>query len=227
MDSVPVLTHRSAPARPRGFTLVEMLVVLAIITVITMIVVTGQSNYNKTLLLTDTSYSVALSARQAQSFGLGSRKYGSVQNPGYGLHFSNATPASYTVFADIANTLAAPANCPIGTPGTPEQKPGNCRYDTTDGVVNTYTFSRGFTVKQFCGKTGLTRYCSTDAAPLTTLDMVFTRPNTSTTISGLVNGSILTSFSCAEITLTDQSKQATRTVRISSLGEISVNQSCP
>lgn len=219
--------HSSAPKRPRGFTLVEMLVVLAIIAIITMIVVTGQSGYNKTLILTDTTYSVALSARQAQSYGLGSRKYGSVQNPGYGLHFSSATPKSYLVFADITNALAAPANCPVGVAGTPEQKPGNCRYDATDGTINTYTFDRGFTISKFCGKTGLTRYCSTDAAPLTTLDMVFTRPNTSTTISGLVNGSILTSFSCAEVTLTDQTKQATRTLRISSLGEISVNQSCP
>lgn len=214
-------------ARRRGFTLVEMLVVLAIITIITTIVISGQSNYNKTLLLTDTSYTVALSARQAQTYGLGSRKFGSVQNPGYGLHFSSATPSSYNVFADTANTLSAPSNCPLGTAGTPEQKPGNCRYDTSDGIVNTYTFSRGFTVSKFCGKTGATRYCSTDAAPLTTLDLVFTRPNTSTTISGLLNGSILTSFSCAEITLADQTKQATRTIRISSLGEIAINQTCP
>lgn len=214
--------------RSRGFTLVEMLVVLAIITVITTIVVTGQSNYNKTLLLTDTSYTVALSARQAQSYGLGSRKFGSVQNSGYGLHFSRVTPNSYIVFADTAKTLQPVApNCPTGTIGTPEEKPGNCRYDTTDGTVNTYTFGRGFTVKQFCGKSGLTKYCSTDAVPLTTLDMVFTRPNTSTTISGLLNGSILTSFSCAEVTLTDASGQATRSIRISSLGEISVNQTCP
>lgn len=213
--------------RSRGFTLVEMLVVLAIIAVITTIVITGQSNYNKTLLLTDTTYGVALSARQAQFYGLASRKYGSVQNPGYGVHFTSATPNSYTVFADTFNTLSAPSNCPLGAAGTPEQKPGNCRFDTTDGVVNTYTFERGFKVKQFCGKTGLTRYCSTDNAPLTTLDMVFTRPNTSTTISGLVNGSILTSFSCAEVTISDQSGQATRSIRLSSLGEISINQTCP
>ena len=205
----------------------EMLVVLAIIAIITVIVVTGQSNYNKTLLLTDTTYGVALSARQAQSFGLASRKYGSVQNPGYGLHFVSGAPGSYTVFADTVNTLPAPGNCPLGVAGTPEQKPGNCRFDAADGVVNTYTFSRGFTVSQFCGKVGLTKYCSTGSGHLTTLDLVFTRPNTSTTLSGLVNGSVLTSFSCAEVTLADASGQATRTIRFSSIGEISINQSCP
>jgi prepilin-type N-terminal cleavage/methylation domain-containing protein len=226
MESAPVLISSIAPVRKRGFTLVEMLVVLAIIAVLTTIVVTGQSNYNKTLLLTDTSYTVALSARQAQSYGLASRKYGNVQNAGYGLHFSNAMPGSYLFFADTTNALSAPSNCPLGTPGTLEEKPGNCRFDSADGVVNTYAFSRGFTVKQFCGKAGLTRYCSTDSAPLTTLDLVFTRPNTSTTVSGLVNGSILTSFSCAEVTLADQSGEESRTIRFSALGEISVNQSC-
>jgi prepilin-type N-terminal cleavage/methylation domain-containing protein len=226
--------HPSAPSRRRGFTLVEMLVVLAIIAIITTIVVTGQSNYNKTLLLTDTSYTVALSARQAQSYGLASRKYGSVQNSGYGLHFSNATPGSYLFFADTVNSLAAPAACPnamfnatLPANSPSLRKPGNCRYDQADGVVNTFAFSRGFNIKQFCGKVGLTRYCSTDAGPLTSLDLVFTRPNTSTTISGLVNGSILTSFSCAEVTLADASGVSTRTIRFSSLGEVSVNQSCP
>lgn len=210
-----------------GFTLVEMLVVLFIITVITAVVINGQSNYNKSLLLTDTTYGVALSGREAQSFGLASRKFGNVQNPGYGLHFSSATPGMYTLFADTANTLTPPANCPLGTPGTPEQKPGNCRFDAADGVVSSYAFSRGFTVSKLCGKTGLTRYCSTDAAPLSTLDLVFTRPNTSTTISGLVNGSALTTFDCAEITISDPLKQATRTIRVSSIGEISINQVCP
>lgn len=219
--------RRILPGR-RGFTLVEMLVVLFIIAVITAVIINGQSNYNKSLLLTDTTYGIALSAREAQSFGIASRKFGNVQNPGYGLDFNSATPSVYTLFADTNNALAAPANCPLGTPGTPEQKPGNCRYDQGgDGVVSSYTLSRGFTISKFCGKVGLTRYCSTDSSPLTTLDMVFTRPNTTTTISGLVNGASLTSFDCAEITVSDPLKQATRTIRISASGEISVNQVCP
>lgn len=224
MESAPVL---STPVSRRGFTLVEMLVVLSIIALITAVVVTGQSNYNKTLILTDTTYGVALSAREAQSFGLASRKYGSVQNPGYGLHFSTGSIGSYTLFADTDNGLTPPANCPLGAPNTPEAKPGNCRFEGSDGVVNTSTFDRGFTVSRICGKTSsLTRYCS-DAGGLTTLDVVFTRPNTSATISGLINGSTLLSFTCAEVTISDATKQASRTVRLSSIGEISVNQTCP
>lgn len=209
-----------------------MLVVLAIISVLTTVTILGQSTFNKTLLLTETAYTMAFSARQAQSYGLSSRKFGaSTNNPGYGLHFSRATLGQYSMFADTANTLAIPATCSTGTAGTPSAKPGNCRYDATDGTVNTYTFSRGFTIQKFCGKvTGQTENCSTDSSsPLTDLDMVFARPNTSTFISGNLNGTSLTQFGCAVITLTDQSGQGTRTIRISSLGEISVGQSlsCP
>jgi prepilin-type N-terminal cleavage/methylation domain-containing protein len=229
MESTAVITASPSKCTSRGFTLVEMVVVLAIIAIITVIAVTGQSTFNRTLLLTDTVYSVAFSAREAQSFGLGSRNYGNVTNPGYGLHFSSATPNTYTLFADTSNLLPAPTNppCPMGTVGRPDEKHGNCRFEAQDGTVSAYTFSRGFKIQRFCGKAGLTRYCSTDAAPLTTLDTVFTRPNTSATISGLVNGVSLTSFTCAEVTISDATGQASTTIRISQLGEVAINQNCP
>jgi len=231
MEPTSVLNDPSKnAAQPRGFTLIEMLVVLAIIVIITAIVITGQSAFNRTIILTDTAYNIAFSAREAQSYGLSSRKFGSVQNPGYGLHFDRVTPGSYTFFADTAHNSATPwpSTCPLGTAGTPSQKPGDCRFTSSDGTVSTYTFSRGYTISKFCGKTGSRLYCSTDSSPLTSLDMVFTRPNTSTTISGPINGSsVSTTFTCAQLTLTDQSKQATKTIRVSSLGEVSIGQTCP
>ena len=80
---------------PRGFTLVEMLVVLAIIIMITAIVINGQSTYNRSILLTDTVYTVAYSIRQAQSLGLASRgtTVGAsiVSNAGYGVRFAGSS----------------------------------------------------------------------------------------------------------------------------------------
>jgi len=231
MEPTAVLDDSQAhTAPPRGFTLIEMLVVLAIIAIITAIAVTGQSTFNKTLILTDTAYDVAFSARQAQSYGLSSRTFGTLttQNYGYGLHFDRVTPDRYTFFADTSHALAVAGGCPVGTAGTPSYKIGNCRFDSADGTVSTYTFSRGFVVSKFCGKNGgSAAVCSTDSSPLTTLDLVFTRPNTTTTISGLLNGTSLRTFTCAQVTLSDQSRQATKTIRISSLGEISINQTCP
>ncbi len=231
MESTPVLATRasSSPPQarpPRGFTLIEMLVVLAIIVIVTAIAVTGQSAFNKTLLLTDTAYNVAFSARQAQSYGLASRQFGTVQNAGYGLHFSNATPGQYTLFADTARTATPTGACPLGTAGTPEEKHGDCRFSSSDGTVETYSFTRGFTIQKFCAKYGQQLYCSDGS--LTALDIAFTRPNVTTTISGYINGSPSSAqFSCAQITIADQTKQATKTVRVSMLGEISIGRTCP
>ena len=45
----------------KGFTLIELMVVLAIIVVITTVVLTSQSSFNKSLILANTSYDIALS----------------------------------------------------------------------------------------------------------------------------------------------------------------------
>jgi prepilin-type N-terminal cleavage/methylation domain-containing protein len=235
MESLTVLNHSTTQARAlraqKGFTLVEMLVVLGIIAIISAIAVTGQSTFNQNLLLTNTAYTVAFSAREAQSFGLSSRKFGVIQNAGYGVHFDRSLPGSYLLFADISNTPGIPpSTCPVSA-GGPDVKYGNCVYDSSpaDGLVERFTFSRGFKILSFCGKeTGTgTLYCSTSSTPLSTLDMVFTRPNTSSVISGTVSGS-LREFSCAIITLTDSGNVANKSIRISKLGEISIGPTtCP
>jgi hypothetical protein len=206
-----------------------MLVVLFIIVVITAVALSGQSTYNETLILTDTTYTVAFSVREAQSLGLSSRTTGGIANAGYGVHLDRAFPGQYDLFADINPTAVKPTACITGTPGTPEAKPGNCLYDSgLDTIVQTSTFTRGFTIKKFCGaeKGTALRYCSTDGVPLTTLDVVFLRPNTTTVLSGYRAGS-LKEFSCSEITVGAPTGGTEKTVRISNLGEISIGQSCP
>ena len=49
----------------RGFSLIEMMVVLVIIALITTIALFGQQDFNRSLLLTDTAYTIALTAREA------------------------------------------------------------------------------------------------------------------------------------------------------------------
>ena len=207
---------------PRGFTLVEMLVVLAIIIMITAIVINGQSTYNRSILLTDTAYTVAYSIRQAQSLGLASRgtTVGAsiVSNAGYGVRFAGSS--SYVVFADTGGTVNLPAAvCPVGVAGTPDFKRGNCKYDTgTDRIVKNYTFSRGYTIANICGKSGSVLTCS-----LSALDVVFMRPETRAILIGPSNQS----FSCAEVHVRPPTGSEVRIVRISQLGEISVGQTCP
>lgn len=188
---------------------------LAIIAVISAIVITGQSGYNQSIVLNDTAYTVAFSIREVQSLGLGSRTSGGVTNAGYGIRFAGTT--GYTVFADTGGPVTLSSTwCPRGS--GPEAKPGNCRYDTTDTIVKSYTMSRNFTVSNICAKTG----SGAKVCGLTGLDVVFMRPET----RAILTGSNGTSYTCAEVHVAAPGGTATRTVRVSQLGEISVGQIC-
>jgi hypothetical protein len=207
-----------------------MIVVLAIIGVLSAVILNTQNDFNRSLIITDTSYTVALSIRQAQTFGLSSRTYSPSSNAGYGVSFSSTTPGSYVLFADIGTTTgAAPAWCPTGTNGRPDAKPGNCRFDSgSNEVVQRFTFGRGFTVTQFCGhENSSTLRCSTDtAAGLLALDVAFIRPSTNAVITGTTAVTTL-ALTDATIKLSEPGG-AFRYICISRVGSIAVSSTtCP
>ena len=87
-----------------GFTLIEMLVVLAIIIVITGIVIfnVGAERQNSALLRS--AQKLSLDLRRAQSFALSSKTYKTAGVPcGWGIHFNVAGSTSYIIFADLAS----------------------------------------------------------------------------------------------------------------------------
>lgn len=218
----------------RGFTLVEMLVVLAIIVIITAIALVGQSTFNRSLLLTDTAYTVALSVRESQSLGLSSRKVNltTIQNAGYGVYFTVAS--TYVQFADIYP--AKPGDSLNGKcaghliDSGPESRPGNCLYDSGhDSIVKTYRFDRGFTVARFCGESeGGVEYCSSGGeGVISGLSIVFLRPNTESSIIGIRSGGEV-ELEDAEIYLQSADGQATRAVCVSKVGQVAVAiDACP
>lgn len=214
----------------RGFTVVEMLVALGIVVIIMAIVISGQGSFNRSLVLTDTAYTVAFSVRQAQSLGLSSRKFGSTQNAAYGVHLVSGTKTSYILFAD--SLPASPGdsqsgNCPghTATIGL-DAKPGNCVYDSTAERVTTYNIGQGFTISSFCGVDALnaTR-CS--GGYLDSLDITFMRPNTQATIIGVRAGAIIP-LSSAQIYLSSPDGTQSRCVGITKVGQVAVGTStCP
>lgn len=204
-----------------------MLVVLAIIVIVTAIALVGQNSFNRSLILTETTYSVALSIRQAQSLGLSSRSFANVQNAGYGVRFVRGTNNSYTGFVDISP--AAPGSsmggrCPgHSVTSGPEARPGNCYYNTASELFQTYMFARGLTIGRFCGRTAAgTEYCSDGS--LNNLDIVFLRPNVETIITGNNAG---VAFTRATIRIDAPNNEGSRCVVVSNLGAVSVAATCP
>ncbi len=220
MEPIPSLLLKDSK---KGFSLVEMLVVLSIITIITSIVLLGQGQFNRAISLTDTAYTIALSVRQAQALGLSSRTFNGVYDAGYGVRFT-AGNQSYQVFVDIARVAPQLANCPVVSDASPEAKPGNCFYDVgADGVFDQYAMQRGFRISRFCGVNASGNTICSDTGALDTLDIVYVRPSTDSIITGTDGGTQFT-LSRAMIYVTTPDGQAERGVCVSVVGQVSVVQ---
>ncbi len=185
---------------PKGFTLVELLVTVSILVVITAIILVSQNRFGGQITLTNLAYSLALSIRQAQTYGLAVREVNSGSgnfSAAFGVHFDPATPSQYIIFADLD---------------------GNGRY--TDSSEN-YSFIRitsGGKISSVCGVlANATNKCNPD---ISTLDIVFKRPNP----DALIKSNVLTdTYGGAKIVLTSPQGD-TRYVYVAATGQISVQQ---
>lgn len=220
------------PLRPyRGFTLIELLVVLAIITAITGIALSSQSGFNKSLIVANTAYDIALALRSAETYGLSSRvAEGTILDAGYGLHFDKSTPSSFVFFSDLHPISSEISPChPSSGTSAPDAKPGDCAYQAEEGErVTTYTLGNGITVSDFCAYAGGAWSCATSGAgALSTLDIVFARPNPDPFIS--TNGTYSAASPVTSACLTITSPQGgARYVSIVASGSINANAtSCP
>ncbi len=232
MDPLPILKHSTfhTPS-PRGLSIVELIVVLAIIIILTSVAITGQSAFDRSLLLTDTAYTVAFSIREAQTLGLSSRAFGGIQNTGYGIRFDVASPTSYIEYADT--TPGEPGStqsgdCPghtITDAGSPDARPGNCQYDAEAGeLVRRYVLNRGYHIGKVCGSTGSVTKCSGTDFDL--LDITFMRPSTNAVTLGRTSSNNLIPFSSVLIYVQSPNNVAERCVTVTSVGQVSVNI-CP
>ena len=214
------------PIHPhRGFTLIELLVVAAIILIVTAVTITSQASFNKTIILANTAYDIALTMHSAENFGLGSRAANGVVNAGYGVHFDMAVPNSLILFADTYPPVGSSGpfcHTTVGVPGGPGAIPGDCVYEPlsnpggSDQIINDYTLQNGITLSSLCGYSS-----SGSCSNATTLDVVFARPNGDATIS--INGAV-SPYTKACIAVTSP-QGGLRYVSVDTLGEISVSAS--
>ncbi|OGG48301.1 hypothetical protein A3G63_03570 [Candidatus Kaiserbacteria bacterium RIFCSPLOWO2_12_FULL_52_8] len=225
------------PAGRRGVTLIELLVVFAIIMILAMVIITSQTAFNKTLLLANTAYDVALTIRSAETFGLGSRITSGIidKNTGYGVHFKKTTPIkSFMLFADTFPALTDPVvvTCHLASGADkqrPDATPGNCIYNSAEenATAMTYSLGNGMTISDFCAYTSANAASCATAhnAGLDQLDIVFSRPNTKTFISA--NSLYSSTYTRACITLTSP-QGGLRHIRVEQSGAISVSSiPCP
>lgn len=157
--------------KSRGFTLTELIVVMAIATLLMTALIVRQGSWNEQLALNTQTYELALMIRQAQIYSLGVREYqggtGDKFNISYGVSF-DPDYTRYIFFAD---------------------KNFNAKYDAGE-EIETKSFARGVLIDRFCGVKGngqLDDRCSPGQGNVAFLQILFTRPDPKANII-LLNG---------------------------------------
>lgn len=170
-------------ASQSGFTLVELLVSIAIFSVMTGIVLARYNTYNTNAPFANASEDVVLALRQAQVYGVGVKGCGAA-NPfdcGYGVYFSTAAPSGFKIFADTNN---------------------NKTYDLgTDTVVDTISWKGSIVVSSV--------KCGGGACASNVLNVTFKRPNPAAAITDSAGGA---GYSVGQIVISNGLKYSTTTI---------------
>jgi prepilin-type N-terminal cleavage/methylation domain-containing protein len=189
----------------RGFTIVELIVVIGIMAVVMSVVMFNQSGLNSSILITNLSYEMALAVRQAQTFGVGVRSKDTNSGDfsgGYGIVFSVATPNQFLIFNDKNKDLSF-------TPNSSEE-------------VSLYTFQnqKGNFIQAVCVN-HTAGPCNTSAPSYAPngVNIVFVRPNPEAQFSSngvQINGPIY-------IVVNTPNKKNCRAVIVEASGQVRVD----
>lgn len=200
--------------RQGGFTVIELLMVVVIISALTGIFLLQQRQFDSTTLLRSLAYRTALAVREAQTYSASVRFSGSgaVQTPAsaYGVYFSTASPTNYYLFADYNND----------------------RTRASDGSedIKTYTLNNGYSISKLCAVTieaTPVEKCSDSGFAVTSVTALFIRPNTDACMTTVLNPSACVVGNGGEdyskITAQVRSPAGTtRSVSVISTGQIAV-----
>jgi len=118
--------------KARAFTLVELLVVTGILTVLTTIVLANHSVFGGAITLQNLAYDIALSVREAQTYGISVSQFNSQFSAGYGMHFRASSPTSFILFSDVV------------------QSSGKGHYDGSDELARLTDIGRGYRIADLC-----------------------------------------------------------------------------
>lgn len=187
-------------SKRKGFSLIELLVVVSIFLVITSVVLFNQSKFSSDIANSNVAYAIALQIRQAQVYGtLVSSQNATDFSNAYGIHFKNSGGViSFELFADD---------------GTKDN-----RYTSGETIINTFALNEGNSIVSVC--TNNASDCMYPSSGLTDVNIVFKRPDPAAIITNSASPSTLQTQ--AEIVVQSALGDRQRTIKVFSSGQVSV-----
>jgi type II secretory pathway pseudopilin PulG len=180
MKRIDHTTHRHSHA---GFTVVELLVTLAIVVLVTGVVMLRYSSFNSSVLLTSQAYLTAFDIREAQSLAISVRGNSSEFREEYGIYFDMGNPNVYRLFQDDdangEHTIA--------------------RYNAGEEVGDPIRVDPRFTILNICATNTASRSCYADDPDttgevvdptLSNITIAFKRPDFDATLYSAAKSSL-------------------------------------
>ena len=148
----------------KGFTIIELVVSVAIFAFMTALVISKYGTFNQNTLLVNVAYDMALTVRTAQSYGLSVKSADGTNtfNAPYGVHFDMGDTTHFKLFVD---------------------KDSNYKYSSSpvEESITTYTLNSGAKISKICLGSDFNTDCGTGSLKLLTsndaLDITYRRPN--------------------------------------------------
>ena len=137
-----------------GFTLIEAIVSIAIVTVIMSVVLFNYSTFSDNLALSSAAQEMAVTIRQAQTYGLSVKEVtptGGVFDKAYGVYFDVNDQLNYYLFVDSN---------------------GDKKYNGSSELIEKVSLRNGIKVSNVCNETA----CP-PVATVKIMDVTFLRPN--------------------------------------------------
>jgi prepilin-type N-terminal cleavage/methylation domain-containing protein len=196
-----------------GFTLVELLVTIVIFVIVTGVVLINKNQFDSVILLKNFAYDVALSIKQAQTYGVNVREgvSGAFGNA-YGVYFNLNNPdgsgrINFILFNDIEGDIEG--SLPDG------KYNGDLISCPTSNVecIQRYTMRRGMFIKEICAGTEL------DCEDTNELSVLFRRPSLEAEIYSFKETPPIRK-SYAKITLSSADGESTSDIVITEVGQI-------
>ena len=199
--------------RQAGFTLVELLITITIFVILTGVVLFNQNGFNNTILLKNLAYDIALTIKQAQTYGVNVRESQKANefSSSYGIYFNIGTDGnkkSIILFSD--------------TSGDKKYSGGmgcNVNLESDAECVQKYSLKNNSYISKLC--VGTSDADCNEHSDINDLTIYFKRPDPD---AEFLVGGVYSDSSYAKITVSSATNSASSSIIVTSPGQIYIKK---